>query len=58
MKTVLHVEDLLEILDWNAMTVAGYSGSCERVVRYDAVVAGLKTLIEKANSLETEGKPE
>lgn len=44
-KTPLYAEDLLQILNRHAMGIAGFDGSCERFVKYDAVVKGLQELI-------------
>jgi len=43
-KTPITVEQLLEILD-KSMTVAGYQGTCERVIAYDQFVQELKKLL-------------
>jgi hypothetical protein len=54
----LTVEDLLSALDaFDVMTVAGYNGTCERVVRHDALVGALKALIEEPSPPAAPGLP-
>lgn len=44
-ETPLTVEALLRVLtQGGCMTVAGYNGTCERVIRYDKLVAALEAL--------------
>jgi hypothetical protein len=48
-ETPLTVEALLWALNQRGcMTVAGYNGSCERVIRFDDLVAALESLRKKA----------
>ena len=44
-ETPLTVEKLLSILEKNCcIGIAGYNGSCERFIRYDALIKELKIL--------------
>jgi hypothetical protein len=48
-ETPLTVEALLWALTQRGcMTVAGYNGSCERVIRFDELVAALESLRKRA----------
>lgn len=39
------IEELLEILESNKVrTIAGYNGSCERVIQHDELIKALKDL--------------
>lgn len=42
------IEELLEILESNKVrTIAGYNGSCERVIAHDELIKALKDLKRK-----------
>lgn len=43
---VLTVEDLIWALK-DCVTIAGFNGSCERVIKYDCLVKKLKRLVDE-----------
>jgi hypothetical protein len=50
-ETPLTVEALLKILNKpRTMTVAGYDGTCERVIRFNELVEGLELLLQNRDN--------
>jgi hypothetical protein len=58
-KTPIYAEDLLAILSKSdAMDIAGYNGTCQRFIRYDAVVSGLQKLVHEGAQVPAHTKGE